>query len=234
MQEWKKWLGNHGKRNKRIPWKRGGNAPGNLLRTGLLFPLLAIVPALTGCADSGGEPVYEAEFVDLDIPEADYYGINIAYSLFSDELYYVTRSSGEIDPDTGFRESTYNAYCLQLGEAGEARSLPIEYESDTLMEYFKIQPDGDGNYLEAYMKDNEIYMEKYDDAGVQLFTRQAAMREEAESGQYINEGIAGMAQDGSGNVYIAVKNDIYLLDAKGENCQTVSLETEATGTLWKA
>ena len=60
--------------------------------------------ALTGCADSGGEPVYEAEFVDLDIPEADYYGINVDYSLFGDELYYVTGSSGEIDPDTGFPE----------------------------------------------------------------------------------------------------------------------------------
>ena len=224
MWKWKKWLGKHGKR-----WKRSGSAPGNALRTGLRLALLAIVPALTGCADSGGEPVYEAEFVDLDIPEAETYydGIDVDFSLFGDELYYVTQSSGEIDPETGFPEAIYNAYCLQLGEAGEARSLPIEWESDTLMEYFKIQPDRDGNYLAAYKKGNGIYLEKYDDAGVQLFTCQAAMREEAESGQYINEGIAGMAQDGSGNVYIAVKNDIYLLDAKGENCQTVSLETES-------
>ena len=179
MRKWEKCLGNHGKRNKRIPWKRSGSAPGNALRTGLRLALLAIVAALTGCADSGGEPVYEAEFVDLYIPEADYYCINIAYSLFSDELYYVTRSSGEIDPETGFPEAIYNAYCLQLGGAGEARSLPIVWESDTLMEYFKIQPDRDGNYLAAYKKGNGIYLEKYDDAGVQRFTRQAAMREEA-------------------------------------------------------
>ncbi len=124
MQEWKKWLEKHGKRKERIPWKRSGSAPGNALRTGLRLALLAIVPALTGCADSGGEPVYEAEFVDLDIPEADYYGINIAYSLFSDELYYVTRSSGEIDPDTGFRESTLTHTACSLGKPERRAVFP--------------------------------------------------------------------------------------------------------------
>ncbi len=124
MRKWEKCLGNHGKRNKRIPWKRSGSAPGNALRTGLRLALMAIVSALTGCADSGGEPVYEAEFVDLDIPEADYYGINIAYSLFSDELYYVTRSSGEIDPDTGFRESTLTHTACSLGKPERRAVFP--------------------------------------------------------------------------------------------------------------
>ena len=179
-----------------------------------IFALLMLVSALAGCADTTEETVYEAEFVDFGISEPDIYnGEKMEISLCGDAMYYVIQHIEEKEGLNG--EYRYDIYCMQLGESGKASILPIEIRRDYFLEYPKILPDSRGDYFLAYKTYGKIYVEKYDGEGTRLFNRQGAMREYDESDIEINVYLVGLVQDGAGNLYVAVKNDIYLLDGDG-------------------
>ena len=191
-----------------------------------IFALLMLVSALAGCADTTEETVYEAEFVDFGISEPDIYnGEKMEISLCGDAMYYVIQHIEEEEGLNG--EYRYDIYCMQLGESGKASRLPIEIRRNYFLEYPKILPDCRGDYFLAYKTYGKIYVEKYDGEGKRLFNRQVAVREYDESDIEINEYLVGMVKDGAGNLYVAVKNDIYLLDGDGRICGTASLEPES-------
>ncbi|WP_300569050.1 hypothetical protein [uncultured Acetatifactor sp.] len=194
--------------------------------------LLALLFALTGCARSTEGPMYVAEFIDLDIAEPDEFnGEDIDFSLCGDELYYVTTCMEEVQSgkDSYGVRYQYDVYYRRLGEEEEARRLPIEL-GDECLDSFQILPDSEGNYFLAYRKsgweEEEIFLAKFDGTGKRLFMCQVVQKKYENPGIRMNEMIAGLAQDKDGNLYVAAKNHIYLLDAEGESRGDVCLETE--------
>lgn len=194
--------------------------------------LLALLFALTGCARSTEGPMYVAEFIDLDIAEPDEFnGEDIDFSLCGDELYYVTTCMEEVQSgkDSYGVRYQYDVYYRRLGEEEEARRLPIEL-GDECLDSLRILPDSEGNYFLAYRKsgweEEEIFLAKFDGTGKRLFTCQVVQKKYENPGIRMNEMIAGLAQDKDGNLYVAAKNHIYLLDAEGESRGDVCLETE--------